>query len=69
MLYKLMSNNLCENEFVQLNFQLNDNARLTKQNFLKRLNYEVGKNTLLNRMALLNNKINKNLLNLSIGSF
>ena len=69
MLYKLMSNNLCENEFVQLNFQLNDNARLTKQNLLKRLNYEVGKNTLLNRMALLNNKINKNLLNLSIGSF
>ena len=43
MLYKLMSNNLRKDEFVQLNFQFNDNARLNKLNFFKRQNYDVGK--------------------------
>ena len=59
MAQKLMKNNLCENEFVQLNFQLADNARATKLTFIKRQNYDVGKNVLLNRFHALNNKIDK----------
>ena len=51
--YKLMSNDLCEDEFVQLNFQLNDNPRQTKLSFFKRQNYDVGKNILLNIMFLI----------------
>ena len=40
---KLMLNDLCEDEFVQLNFQFNDNATLNKLNFFKRQNYDIGK--------------------------
>ena len=35
MTYKLMKCELCEDEFVQLNFQLVDNPRQTKLNFIK----------------------------------
>ena len=68
MLYKPMSNDLCEDEFIQLNFQLNDNPRQTKLSFFKRQNYDVGKNILQNRMYLLNNKIDKSWLNLILKS-
>ena len=57
MAYKLLKNTLCEDELVQLNFQLVDNERLTKIKFIKRQNYDVGKNILLNRLHSLNNKI------------
>ena len=49
MVYKLMKGGLCEDEFVQLNFQLVDNARQKKLNFVKIQRYDVGKNILLNR--------------------
>ena len=39
-----MSNALCEDDFVQLNFQLTDNPRVNKTNFIKRQNYDIGKN-------------------------
>ena len=64
-----MSGELCEDEFVQLNFQLNDNARLRNLNFFKRQNYDVGKNILFNRMHSLNNMIDKNWLNLSMNAY
>ena len=64
--FKLFMDILCEDEFVHLNFQLVDNARATKLNFIKRHNYDVGKNILLNRMHVLNNKIDKRWLNLSL---
>ena len=51
-----------EDEFVQ------DNERVSKINFIKRQNYDAGKNILLNRMHLLNNKIDKNWLDLSLNS-
>ena len=57
-----------EDEFVQLNFQLVDKERISKINFIKRQNYDVGKNILPNRMHLLNNKIDKNWLDLSLNS-
>ena len=50
MAYKLMKFELCEDEFVQLNFQLVDNARQTKLNFFKNQRFDVGKNILLNRL-------------------
>ena len=69
MAQKLVKNNLCEDEFVQLNFQLADNARATKLTFIKRQNYDVGKNVLLNRFHALNNKIDKSWLNLSLEAY
>ena len=59
----------CEDEFVQLNFQLNDNARLSKLAFFKRQNYNAKKDILLNRMHSLNNLIDKSWLDLSLASF
>ena len=60
--------NLCEDKFVQLKFQLVGNERISKINFIKRQNYDVGKNILLRRMHTLNNKIDKNWLDLSLNS-
>ena len=37
--------------------------------FITRQNYDVGKNTLLNRMHILNNMIEKNWLNLSLTTY
>ena len=68
-LYKLFKSQCPENDFISLNFQLIDNPRSTKLAFTKRLNYEVGKNILLNRMYELNNKIEKSWLNLGIDSY
>ena len=45
--------------FVQLNFQLMDNERVTKLTFVKRFNFDIGNNILLNRMHALNGKIGK----------
>ena len=50
MAYKLLSNNLFEDEFLQLNFQLADNERANNLNFIKHQNYEAGKNILTNRL-------------------
>ena len=64
------ANNIyCENEFVETNFQLLDNARSSKIAFVKRQQYEVGKNILLNRQHDINNMVEKQWLNLSLGCF
>ena len=68
-MYKLTNNIYCENEFVEMNFQLLDNARSSKIAFVKRQHYEVGKNILLNRLHDINNMIEKQWLNLSLGCF
>ena len=69
MAFKLMKGELCEGKFVQLNFQLVENAKQTKLNFIKIQRFDVGKNILLNRMYVLNGKIEKSWLNLSLDSF
>ena len=58
-LYKLLRNDLCDDERMYLNFQIADNRRSTKFNFIKNQKYDVGKNILLNRMHILNDKIEK----------
>ena len=68
-MYKLFNSIICENEFVHLNFQLYDNERGQNLVFLKEQTYDVGKNILLNRFTELNNLIDKDWLNLSLGTF
>ena len=68
-LYKLFKNQCPEDEFLQLNFQLCDNQRSTKLVFIKRQNYEVGSNILLNRLHSLNNLIEKDWMDLSYNSY
>ena len=69
MLHKLLRDEFCENELMWLNFQIVDNARSLTWSFIKRQNYDVGKNILLNRMHVLNNKIEKNWINLSLNTY
>ena len=69
MAHKLMQNELCEDEFVQLNFQLMDNERIRRLTFVKRSSYEAGNNILLNIMHILNDKIDKRWLTLSHDTF
>ena len=69
MLHKLLRNDLCDDELMYLNFQIADNGRSTKFNFIKNQKYDVGKNILLNRMHILNGKLEKNLMNLSMNSY
>ena len=59
----------CEDEFLHLNFQLTDNDRSTKINFIKNQNYEVGKNILLNKLHVLNKQIEKSWMQMSLASF
>ena len=61
MLHKLLRNDLCDDELMNLNFQIADNGRSTRLKFIKRQNYDVGKNILLNRLHILNDKIEKNI--------
>ena len=68
-MYKLFNHCQPETEFVQLNFQLNQNQRLNHANFFSRQQYESGNNILLNRLAHLNGKIEKSWLTQSIDTF
>ena len=68
-MFKLINHCQPENEFVHLNFQLNQNQRQSHANFFRRQNYESGKNILLNRLYHLNGKIEKSWLELSLNSF
>ena len=63
MMFKLLRQCTPDNEFVHLNFQANLNQRLQYHTFLKRQNYTVGNNILLNRMCTLNNTIPKDMTN------
>ena len=65
MTYKLLRNDFCDDEMMNLNFQIADNARSTKLSFIRIQKYDVGKN-ILNRMQVINNKIEKHWTNLSI---
>ena len=69
LLYKMFNSIICENEFIQMNFQLFDNARNPKIVFIRNQNYDVGKNTLLNRFCDLNNMIDKSWLELSLDTY
>ena len=69
MLYKLLRNDLCDDELMYLNFQIADNDRSATMSFFKRQKYDVGKNILLNRLHILNNKIEKNWINLKLDSY
>ena len=68
-MYKLFHTCKPEQEFLNLNFQLNQNPRIQTVNFFARQNYEAGKNILLNRLSNLNNKINITWLDLSLNTF
>ena len=68
LMFKLFNHIICENEFIQLNFQLYDN-RCTKLSFIKNQRFDVGKNFLLNRFCDLNNLIEKRWLDLSLEKF
>ena len=57
MLHKLMRQCTPDEEFIQLNFQANQNQRQQFYNFTKIQNYSVGNNILLNRLSHLNNII------------
>ena len=41
MMYKMFNNIICENEFVQMNFQLFDNSRNPKIVFTRHQHYDV----------------------------
>ena len=69
LMHKLFKTCQPEEEFVNLNFQLNQNPRIHHMNFFDRHKYEVGRNTLLNRLSNLNNKIEKQWLDLSLDAF
>ena len=58
-----------ESEFINLNFQLNQNPRIRYANFFIRQNYNIGKNILLNRLAHINDKIEKSWLDQSLNTF
>ena len=68
-LYKLLRHDMCDDEMMHLNFQIADNERSTKMSFFKRQKYDVGKNILLNRLHILNDKIEKNWINLKLDSY
>ena len=69
LLHKLLRNDLFDDELMNLKFQITDNGRSTRLNFIKRQKYDVGKNILLNRMHILNDKIEKNWINLTMNSY
>ena len=68
-MFKLFRNMICENEFVQMNFQLYENERSSKLRFIRNQNYDVRKNILLNRFCDLNDLIDKKWIELSMETF
>ena len=68
-MYKLFNHCQPETEFIQMNFQYNQNQRINHANFFLRQNYESGKNILLNRLSHLNDKIEKSWLEQSLNTF
>ena len=68
-MYNLFKHCQPENEFLQMNFQLNQNPRINHMNFFSRQRYDCGKNILLNRLAHLNNMVDKTWLVQSIDTY
>ena len=68
-MYKLFNHCQPEPEFINMNFQLNQNPRIKHANFFMRQNYNIGNNILLNRLTHLNDKIEKSWLEQSLNTF
>ena len=68
-MYKLFNQCQPESEFINMNFQLNQNPRIKYANFFMRQNYNIGHNILLNRLAHLNDKIERSWLDQSLNTF
>ena len=68
-MYNLFKHCQPEIEFLQMNFQLNQNPRINHMNFFSRQRYDCGKNILLNRLAHLNNMVDKTWLVQSIDTY
>ena len=68
-MYKLFNHCQPETEFVQINFQFNQNQKINHANFFSRQCYDTEKNILLNRLSHLNDKIEKSWLEQSIDTY
>ena len=69
LLHKLFNTRTPSIEWVDLTFKQTYSQRQTKFYLIKSNNYKIGNNILTNRMAILNNKINLEDLNLSLNGF
>ena len=69
LLHKLFNTRTPNIEWVDLAFKQTYSQRQTKFYLIKSNNYKVGNNILTNRLAILNNKINLEDLNLSLNGF
>ena len=63
--FKLLRQDLCDDEYMLPNFQISNNERETKWDFWK----DKTLNILSNRLHIPNNKIEKNLFNLSLETY
>ena len=68
-MYKLFNQCQPDSEFMHMNFQFNQNPRIKHANFFTRQNYHIGQNILLNRLAHLNDKIERTWLDQSLNTF
>ena len=68
-LHKTYNDLTMSNEFLDLFFNQNFNARAELVNFVDKSNYRVGKNIVTNRFTILNNKIPFTWLNLDLNPF
>ena len=68
-LYKLHNFENMTEDWISLNFQQNFNGRNEKIQFFNISNYKVGRNLMVNRFKILNNKIDYSWLNDSYNTF
>ena len=68
-LYKLHNSNTMTDDWISLNVQQNFNGRNEKIQFFNIFNYKVGRNLLVNRFKVLNNKIDYFWFNESFNTF
>ena len=68
-LYKVYNSENQSNDWLDLFFNQNFNSRNNKANFIDNSVCKIGKNTMTNRLNLLNNKITYDWLNLSIETY
>ena len=69
LLYKLINHEIPFSDWIDLNSQQTFGARSEKFNFFKTNNYKVGCNNICNRLFVLNNKIEYNIMYGSFGSY
>ena len=68
-LYKSYNEYISNDDWMDLNLQLNFNSRLLSVQINDFSKLKIGKNILMNRMGVLNNEINYSWLNLSLTTF